>query len=57
MYRQEKKLQRSKSTNDLTPEQIYDIVMGKDKGGIQGYVCPKKYYDYHAVMIIMQLCG
>ena len=50
MFRQERKLHKSKSTTDLTPEQIYDIVMGKDKGGIQGYVCPKKYYDYHAVM-------
>ena len=35
---------------ELTPEQIYDIVMGKDKGGIQGYQCPKSYYDYHQVM-------
>ena len=50
MFRQDKKIHRSKSSYDLTPEQIYDIVMGKDKGGIQGYICPKKYYDYHAVM-------
>ena len=50
MFRQNKKMIRSKSSSDLTPEQIYDIVMGKDKGGIPGYVCPKKYFDYHAVM-------
>ena len=50
MFRQNKKMIRSKSSSDLTPEQIYDIVMGKDKGGIPGYICPKKYFDYHAVM-------
>ena len=50
MFRQDRKLHKSKSAIDLSPEQVYDIVMGKDKGGIPGYVCPKKYYDYHAVM-------
>jgi len=50
MFRQDKKLIKSKSTTDITPEQIYDMVMGKEKIGIQGYVCPKKYYDYHQVM-------
>ena len=27
---------------------MYDIIYGKDKGGIPGYICPKKYFDYHA---------
>ena len=31
-----RKLVKSNSAAELTPEQIYDIVMGKDKGGIQG---------------------
>ena len=43
-------MKKSSSAVELTPEQIYDIVMGKDKGGIQGYRCPKRYYDYHQVM-------
>ena len=47
---QPKKLIKSSSATELTPEQIYDIVMGKDKGGIQGYKCPRHYYDYHEVM-------
>ena len=50
MFRSQKKLHKSKSCNDLTPEQIYDIVNGKDKGGIPGYICPKKYFDYHYCM-------
>jgi len=50
MERKSKKLVKSNSAMELTPEQIYDIVMGKDKGGIQGYHCPKSYYDYHQVM-------
>lgn len=45
-----RKLIKSNSAAELTPEQIYDIVMGKDKGGIQGYRCPRHYYDYHEVM-------
>ena len=45
-----RKLVKSNSAAELTPEQIYDIVMGKDKGGIQGYRCPRHYYDYHEVM-------
>jgi len=45
-----KKLTKSSSAVELTPEQIYDIATGKSKGGIQGYVCPRKYYDYHQVM-------
>ena len=39
MKKSSKKLVKSSSAYDLTPEQIYDIVMGKDKGGIQGYKC------------------
>ena len=42
-----KKISKSYSSVDLTPEQIYDISMGKSKGGIPGYVCPRKYFDYH----------
>ena len=45
-----KKLTKSTSAIELTPEQIYDIATAKSKGGIQGYVCPRKYYDYHQVM-------
>ena len=45
-----RKLKKSNSAAELTPEQIYDIVMGKDKGGIQGYLCPRSYYDYHQVL-------
>ena len=48
MFRSQKKLQKSKSSYELTPEQMYDIIYGKDKGGIPGYICPKKYFDYHA---------
>ena len=50
MSRPPRKLIKSSSATELTPEQIYDIVMGKDKGGIQGYKCPRRYYDYHQVM-------
>ena len=50
MFRQERKLEKSKSCHDLTPEQIYNIVMGKDKGGIEGYICPRKYFDYRACL-------
>ena len=50
MERKSKIMKKSSSAVELTPEQIYDIVMGKDKGGIQGYRCPKRYYDYHQVM-------
>ena len=50
MNSQPKKLVKSSSATELTPEQIYDIVLGKDKGGIQGYKCPRHYYDYHAVL-------
>ena len=45
-----RKLMKSSSATELTPEQIYEIVMGKDKGGIPGYKCPRKYYDYHQVL-------
>ena len=45
-----KKISKSYSSVDLTPEQIYDISMGKSKGGIPGYVCPRKYFDYHLVL-------
>ena len=50
MERKPKIMTKSSSAVDLTPEQIYDIVMGKDRGGIQGYRCPRRYYDYHQVM-------
>ena len=29
---------------------IYDIETKKLKGGIEGYHCPKKYFDYHEVL-------
>ena len=45
-----KKITKSNSASNLTPEQIYDIMKGKSKGGIPGYLCPRKYYDYHQVM-------
>ena len=45
-----KKITKSNSASNLTPEQIYDIIKGKSKGGIPGYLCPRKYYDYHQVM-------
>ena len=45
-----KKITKSFSSDDLTPEKIYDIINDKNKGGIQGYLCPRKYYDYHQVM-------
>ena len=50
MFRNGGKLKKSKSCEVLTPQQIYDIVMGKDKGGIQGYICPKKYFDYRVCL-------
>ena len=50
MNQQPKKLIKSSSAAELNPEQMYDIVMGKDKGGIPGYQCPRHYYDYHQVM-------
>ena len=46
MFRKEGNFKKSKSCQDMAPQQIYNIVMGKDKGGIQGYICPKKYFDY-----------
>ena len=45
-----KKLTKSTSAVELTPEQIYEIVSGKSKGGIEGYTIPRKYYDYRQVM-------
>ena len=48
MFRNDHKLQNSKSCYDITPEQIYDMEMSKEKGGINGYHCPKKYFDYRA---------
>ena len=50
MNSQPKKLVKSSSATELTSGQIYDIALGKDKGGIQGYKCPRHYYDYHAVL-------
>ena len=50
MFRNERIMKKSKSCYDLTPDQIYNIVTGKDKGGIDGYLCPKKYFDYRACL-------
>ena len=33
-----KKITKSNSASNLTPEQIYDIMKGKSKGGIPGYL-------------------
>ena len=43
-----KKLTKSYSSVELTPEQIYEISIGKGKGGIEGYNIPRKYFDYRA---------
>ena len=45
-----KNLKKSNSFAYLTPQQIYDIETKKLKGGIEGYRCPKKYFDYHEVL-------
>ena len=45
-----KNLKKSNSFAYLTPQQIYDIESKKLKGGIEGYHCPKKYFDYHEVL-------
>ena len=45
-----KNLKKSNSLAYLTPQQIYDIESKKLKGGIEGYHCPKKYFDYHEVL-------
>ena len=45
-----KNLKKSNSLAYLTPQQIYDIESKKLKGGIEGYRCPKKYFDYHEVL-------
>ena len=45
-----KNLKKSNSFAYLTPQQIYDIETKKLKGGIEGYHCPKKYFDYHEVL-------
>ena len=45
-----KNLKKSNSLAYLTPQQIYDIETKKLKGGIEGYRCPKKYFDYHEVL-------
>ena len=45
-----KKMKKSNSFAYLTPQQIYDIENKKLKGGIEGYRCPKKYFDYHEVL-------
>ena len=45
-----KNLKKSNSLAYLTPQQIYDIETKKLKGGIEGYHCPKKYFDYHEVL-------
>ena len=44
-----KNLKKSNSLAYLTPQQIYDIESKKLKGGIEGYHCQKKYFDYHEV--------
>ena len=45
-----KNMKKSNSFAYLTPQQIYDIETKKLKGGIEGYRCPKKYFDYHEVL-------
>ena len=45
-----KNLKKSNSLAYLTPQQIYDIETKKLKGRIEGYHCPKKYFDYHEVL-------
>ena len=45
-----KNLKKANSLAYLTPQQIYDIETKKLKGGIEGYHCPKKYFDYHEVL-------
>ena len=45
-----KKMKKCNSFAYLTPQQIYDIENKKLKGGIEGYRCPKKYFDYHEVL-------
>ena len=47
---QYKKLTKSNSEVELTPEQIYDIINSRKKGGVEGYTIPRKYYDYHQVL-------
>ena len=44
------KMKKSNSFAYLTPQQIYDIETKKLKGGIEGYRCPKKYFDYHEAL-------
>ena len=43
-----KKISKSCSSIQLTPEQIYEISSGKGKGGIEGYNIQRKYFDYRA---------
>jgi len=45
-----KRMKKSNSFLYLTPHQIFDIESKKEKGGIEGYRCPKKYFDYHEVL-------
>ena len=47
MNRGSKTFRKSNSVIELSPKQIYDILSKKGKGGIEGYNCPKKYFDYH----------
>ena len=34
------------SSYKISPEQMYEFITGKDKTGIDGYMCPKRYFDY-----------
>ena len=43
-----KKISKSCSSLQLTPEQIYEISSEKGKGGIEGYNIQRKYFDYRA---------
>jgi antitoxin component of RelBE/YafQ-DinJ toxin-antitoxin module len=45
-----KRMKKSNSFLYLTPHQIFDIESKKEKGGIEGYRCPKKYFDYNEVL-------
>ena len=41
-----KSLVKSRSTTNMTPEEMYRMVSGEDKFGIPGYIVPRRYFDY-----------
>ena len=48
MNKQEKKVKKSNSCYDLSPEGLFEMIISKNKVGIEGYNCPKIYFDYQA---------